>query len=267
MTLAGMAQLYSYYKTLGILLQDHNLGFFKRMKSRIQLNSSFFKDKTNTDPSIELIIMENVLAISSALVSLVTYSICYSTGLHSIDTAGQIINGCIQVYLGYLVSKEQTHILIGSKLKKDDVDKIIKIITVSKEIEKVDKFKSGLSNGKLKISAEIKLNDKILTKYVLKRLEKNLKDSGMNQEELKRTVAKFTQLLLAKTTEICESSEKRIQEAYEYAHSIDIEKGTAPLTPEETKNVERIVNDILKEENIHQEKIHQEKIHQEKINQ
>lgn len=237
------------------------------MKSRMQLNSSYFRDKTNTDHSVELVIMENVIGISSALTSLVTYSICYSTGLYSIDIVGQIINGYLQVYLGYLISKEQTQILMGRRLKKEDVDKIIKIITASKEIEKVDKFKSTYSNGKLKISAEIKLNDKILTKYVLKRLEKNMKDSGMNQEELKRSVARFTQLLLAKTTEICESSEKRIQEAYEYAHSIDIEKGTAPLTPEETKNVEIIVNDILKEENIHQEKIHQEKIHQEKINQ
>lgn len=168
-----------------------------------------------------------------------------------------MINGCVQVYLGYLISSEKTQILIGKSLKEEDHDKIIKIITSSKEIEKVEDLKSSLTTGKLKISAEIKLNEKILAKYVLKRLDKDIKESGLNQEDLKRTVAKFTHLLLAKTTEICESSEKRIQEVYEFAHSIDIEKGNTSMTPEETKNVESIINDILKEEKSHQENIHQ----------
>jgi len=64
-------------------------------------------------------------------------------------------------------------------------------------------------------------------------------------------------LLLAKTTEICESSEKRIQEVYEFAHSIDIEKGNISMTPQEVKDVETAINDIMKEEKSNQENIHQ----------
>ena len=152
------------------------------------------------------------------------------------------------MFLGYRIAQENSQILMGKSLKKEDCEKIVSIILARKEIEKVENLKNIWSIDQLRISAEIKVNKKILARCILKMIEKDMKNVEVDQEKLRELVEKFAFVTLSKSTEICKDAEEKVKEIYEFANMIDIEKGDSSESPERRKLVERSINEVLAED-------------------
>lgn len=209
---------------------------------------SIFNRSASAGPVQDTVIVENIMSVTSATIPLFTSLLSYSTGFFYFDLLGQVANGSIQVFLGYRIAQENSQILMGKSLKKEDCEKIISIILARKEIVKVENLKNICSIDQLRISAEIKVNEKIVAKCILKMMEKDMKAIDVDQEKLRELVQKFAIMTLSKSTEICKETEEKVKEVYEFANMIDIEKGDSSENPERRRLVEKTINEVLAEE-------------------
>ena len=233
------------YKNLGDLNQDRSHGVLNRIYLRLRLSESILKGRYSEGVVKDTVVTENFYSVLSASVAVASSVGAYSTGLIWLDGVGQLINGLIQIKLGQNVSSSNSKVLIGKALSKADCEKVIKILLDTKGIQAVDSLKSSWSVEQLRISAEIKINTKILAMACLKLIEKDMSSLKVDQKELKSLMVKFVYAALTKSVEISKSTEHDIKETYEFAKIIDIEKDDGSGDAQKRRLVEEAVDEVL----------------------
>ena len=212
---------------------------------RSKLSGSILRSAYSAGTVKDTVITENFYSVVSASVAVAASVGAYSTGFLWLDGVGQAINGLIQLRLGQNVSGSNSEVLIGKALNVADCEKVIKIILATKGIEGVENLKSSWSVEQLRISAEIKLNRKILALASLKLLEKDIRNLKVDQKELKTLLVKFVYSALTKSVEICKSTEQIIKDTYEFAKIIDIEKDDGFSDAQKKRIVEEALEEVI----------------------
>jgi hypothetical protein len=72
------------------------------------------------DPIQDIIVTENVLAIMGVSIPIISALCCYASGYFWLDYVGEMVNGVIQIHLGYLICQENARILLGHRLSEVD---------------------------------------------------------------------------------------------------------------------------------------------------
>ena len=200
--------------------------------------------KESVDPIQDAIITENVLAVMGVAMPVITSFLCYSTGLGWIDSVGEISNGFIQIYLGYLICKENSQILIGKSVGQKDHEKILDILKNRKEINSVSDLKTRWSNEILEISASVSYNQKALTRNIIRILDDDINkitsDKG-DKDKLQQLLAKSTSTFIVEASEIVKNIEDDIRKAYPKVIFIDIEKGQTNIN----KDLQGIISSTI----------------------
>ena len=183
--------------------------------------------KDSVDPIQDAIITENVLAVMGVSMPVITSFLCYATGFGWLDCVGEFSNGIVQVYLGYLICKDNTEILMGKAVLKPDFDKISNILESRTEVIDISDLKTRWSNEVLAISATVRYDENMVARNVVRALQLDIEKITNNEEER----AKISRLLLNYTAEFMKleqstinSMEADIKKVYPSAKFIDIGK-------------------------------------------
>ena len=115
-----MGEFFLFYKNLGNIRDDTDLPVSKRVSHRLKLAYNILKDKITVDPLQEVVVSENVLAITGVCIPIITSSLCYTTGHIWFDTVGEIMNGIVQLYLGKLIMFDNAGILLGKSIPETE---------------------------------------------------------------------------------------------------------------------------------------------------
>ena len=106
---------------MGDCYNEPPMSFTQSVASRVKLSWQIANEKVRIDPIQQAIVNENVLAIMGVCMPIVTSLACYATSNNIFDLIGEMLNGGIQIYLGYLICNENVKILIGKSLEKQDI--------------------------------------------------------------------------------------------------------------------------------------------------
>lgn len=201
--------------------------FFKRLLLRSRLSFRIIFKKQSVDPIQDAIITENVLAVMGVGTPVLTSFLCYATGLGWIDLIGEFSNGVIQIYLGYLICKENSQILIGRSLQSVDNIKLLSILNSRREIKDIQYLKTTYSNDELALSAEVVYDQDFLAQKLIRALENDIKQISLDEASergLKELLTKSTYLFITHNAEVIRKIENDIIKAFPCATEIDIEK-------------------------------------------
>ena len=216
-----------FYKNLGEISSDSNLPFAMRFRSRCRLSYRIITKMKYVDPIQDAIITENVLAIVGVSMPIFTSLAVYWTGLAWVDLVGEMSNGCVQIYLGYLICKENVEILSGRSIAIKDKQQIIGILKDREEVAEIADVKTEyIGTGSMKISAAVKYDAREVAKNIVETLEPDICRISINakqQQEIRNLLVKSTDLLLTHTTEIIKNMEEDVQKAFPNATEIDLE--------------------------------------------
>ena len=192
--------------------------------------------KKSVDAIKDAIITGNVLALAGVSMPIFTSLIVYGSGLGWVDLAGQMSNGCVQIYLGYLICKENVEILSGRSIGLVDKQRIIGILKDRVEVAEIADVKTEyIGTGSMKISAAVKYNAGEVAKNIIKTLEddiRNTSSSEKKQQDIRKLLEKSTDLLLTHTTEIIKNMEEDVQKAFPNATEIDLEMAKSNIKSE-----------------------------------
>lgn len=183
--------------------------------------------KESVDPIQDAIITENVLAVLGVTMPVATSFLCYLTGLAWLDLVGEMCNGVVQIYLGYLICRENTHILMGKGVQKLDFDKILQILKSRKEVKDVIDLKTKWSNEVLLISATVNYDEGKIAENITEALDADIikiTSDEAKQKKLKNLILKSTFEFIHHTDNLVKTMEKDVRKYYPNAEFIDIEK-------------------------------------------
>jgi divalent metal cation (Fe/Co/Zn/Cd) transporter len=231
---SSIGEFYLYYKNLETLSkEDPNDPFYKKLLHRSKVSYSIVLKKKCVDPIQDVIITENVLAVLGVTIPIFTSLICYSTGIGSIDLFGQFLNGSIQVYLGYLINRQNYELLIGKSLNKKDTEILIDILQSREEIIGVESVKTELTNDLLKISAPLHYDSDKMGENVIKVLEQDvlkISEDKIKQEKIFKLLKKSTELYFTQTAQSVRTMEENIKKSYPDIVEIDLEKSASNIS-------------------------------------
>ena len=167
---------------------------------------------------------------------IITSVICYSSGLGWVDLIGEISNGIIQIYLGYLICKENVEILSGRSISKKDKQSIIHIMENREEVSEIADVKTEyIGTESMKISATVKYDSREIAKNIIEILEPDIQkitNDAKKREDVRNLLIKSTDLLLTHTTEIIRNMEEDVQRAFPNATEIDLELAKSNIKTE-----------------------------------
>lgn len=192
--------------------------------------------KKSVDPIQDAIITENVLALMGVSMPIFTSLMVYGSGLGWIDLIGEMSNGCIQLYLGYLICKENVEILSGRSISSTDKQRIINILKDREEVAEIADVKTEyIGTGSMKISAAVKYDSREVAKNIIEILEPDIckiSHDSKKQQDIRNLLVKSTDLLLTHTTEIIKNMEEDVQLAFPNATEIDLEMAKSNIKNE-----------------------------------
>ena len=99
---------------------------------------------------------------------IMTSVMCYATGAVWMDLLGELLNGCVQIYLGVLICSENVSVLMGQSMSSEDLRKIQSVLKKKKDLINLEHLKTSyIGSDQLKISASFKyckseINQKLL---------------------------------------------------------------------------------------------------------
>ncbi|OMJ84137.1 hypothetical protein SteCoe_14829 [Stentor coeruleus] len=234
--LSSIGEFYLYYKNLGDISNDNNLPFYRRWIDRSKLSYSIILKKKSIDPIQDAIVTENVLAITGVSMPILTSLACYATGLNWIDLVGEASNGIVQIYLGYLICRENIEILSGRSIDLENKRKIVNILKDREEVSDIADFKTEyIGDQSLKISAAVKYNSKEVANNIIEVFENDIKkitQDPLKQQEIRELLVKSTDLLFTHTTEIIKNMEEDVQKQFPNATEIDLELAKSNIKTE-----------------------------------
>jgi Co/Zn/Cd efflux system component len=143
--------------------------------------------KKSIDAIQDAIITENVLAVMGVVTPIVTSFACMWTGINTFDLVGQMINGNIQIYLGYLIIKSNLSILAGKSIKDQDKNAIIKNLMTMKEISKIVDFKSEFRGDEsVKVFLKIKHNRRYIAENLILQYKQDILSITQDPEKIEK---------------------------------------------------------------------------------
>lgn len=183
--------------------------------------------KKSIDAIQDVIITENVLAVMGVVTPIVTTFACMWTGINTFDLVGQMINGNIQLYLGFLIIKSNLSILAGKSINIDQKKAIIQNLMNMKEISHIADFKTEFTGDEsVKVYLKIKHN----TQYIAENLVKEFRPDILlltQDEEKRKKIEKILMENVINYDEIIDIFISRVEQdivkAYPNATNIDLE--------------------------------------------
>jgi hypothetical protein len=225
-----------YYKNLGDISPDRHLGLVGKIRERMKITYQVVLKKKSIDPIQDAIVTENVLALMGVTMPIITSFSCYLTGLGWLDLLGEVCNGTVQVYLGYLICKENIEILSGKSIDKIDKLRIVKVLKEHPGIADIGEFKAEyMGEDSVKIFAAIKYNNKEIANSMINVFENDIRsitEDAKKQEEIKKLLLRSTDLLFTHTTELIKNMERDVQKEYPNASEIDLEIANSNIKQE-----------------------------------
>ena len=204
-----------------------HLPFHKRLALRCKLSYSVIMKKKSIDAIQDAIITENVLAVMGVVTPIITTFACKWTGLFYFDLIGQMINGNIQLYLGYLIVRSNLGILAGKSIDLNSKQEITKKILEKKEILKVTDFKTEFTGDEsVRLYLKIKHNSQYIGQNLVAEFEKEILKLTDDPEKIK-SVKKLMMETIVNYDEIVDliinKAEKKIVDDFPDAINIDLE--------------------------------------------
>lgn len=204
------------------------------MFNRAKVAKALITNKINIDPIQDIIISENVLAMMGVSLPILSALGCYATGFFWFDYAGEMLNGLIQIRLGYLICHENAQILLGHGLSEIDVavrpkQRVKGIMQDRDEVSDITEFHSEyISSTDIKISARVKYDDEEIFEDVLAELKDEIALISPDleiQAKIKQIAEKACILALKSSAEVLEEMEDDIKSQFPNAKLIDLEHG------------------------------------------
>ena len=225
--LSSFGEFFLFYKNLGDIDSFSHLGFGRRALKRFKLALSVIKNKVSIDPIQDTIIVENMMAVTGVCLPIFTSFLCYFTGLNFFDKAGSVLNGFLQIYLGYLISSENIKILAGQSLDPASSQRMKNIIQSVKKVASVEEVKSEyIGNDTLKMSATIVYDAKNISQNVINQLNDDidrLYPDKKSKEKVHKLLEKITEITLKETSLVISNLENQIQQEFSQVVEVDLE--------------------------------------------
>lgn len=201
--------------------------FHKRLAIRCGLSYSVIMKKKSIDAIQDAIITENVLAVMGVVTPIVTSFACKWSGLGIFDSIGQMINGNIQIYLGYLIVRSNLSILAGKSIDTQSKNEIIQKLMDIKEISKITDFKTEFTGDEsVRLYLKIKHNSQYIGQNLVKEFEKDIIKLTTDPEKIK-LIEKLLMESIVNYDEIVDliikKTERKIVEEFPNANNIDLE--------------------------------------------
>lgn len=156
-----------------------------------------------------------------------TSFICYFSGYGVFDTVGSILNGALQIYLGYMLSADNIKILAGQSLDPQSTEIIIKLIEKNKKVKSVEEIKTEMLGFEaMKISATIKYNSQAIGEEIINELGDKIDIVCKNPEDkevVKKIIKKTIEETLSQTSQSIKDMEVVIYEKFPYVVDVDLE--------------------------------------------
>lgn len=206
---------------------DEKFAFFKKLIIRSRLSARIILKKQSVDPIQDAIITENVLAVMGVSMPVITSFLCYATGFGWLDSVGEFSNGIVQLYLGYLICKDNTEILMGRGVLKPDFDKISNILKSRTEVSSISDLKTRWSNEVLSISATVKYDENTVAKNILKAMKQDIENITSDNKEraiISRLLLKYTAEFMKLEHSTISKMEADLQKLYPSAQFIDLQR-------------------------------------------
>lgn len=226
--LSSVGEFYIWFKNMGDLKEEDKEGVVQKVLDRTRMSRDIIRGKRQVDPIQSAIVMENILALLGVSMPLVTSTLCYATGLVWLDLVGEMLNGCVQIYLGILICTENSKLLIGQCLQPHEVAQINSILAAHKDISLVESVKTDfLGNESLLVSTTVKFDSQMIAQSIVKRLEYKL--TGTKAQALEELIIKSSELTLTHTTEIIAGAELDIKQQFPQISDIELEQSKANI--------------------------------------
>mmetsp|Transcript_1770 Transcript_1770/g.3816 ORF Transcript_1770/g.3816 Transcript_1770/m.3816 type:complete len:413 (-) Transcript_1770:2168-3406(-) len=271
--LSSFGEFYLFYKNVGdvlnneglklnldqskvsFILGDSVLSFHRRVYNRIKVARALITNKVSIDPIQDIIVTENVLAMMGVSLPILSALGCYLTGLNWIDYLGEMMNGVIQLNLGYLICQENARILLGHGLSDADVARVKGIMENRDEVLGITEFHSEyISSTDVKISARVKYDDVEIFGDVITQLDSDIKAISPDPEiqaKIRQITSRACSLALKSSAEVIEEMEDDIKSQFPNAKLIDLEHGIWSDTEETAVTREEKAVTAEKEEKPH----------------
>ena len=212
---------------MGDISKDHHLAFFKRLYLRCGLSFNVIMKRKSIDAIQDAIITENVLAVMGVVTPIVTTFACMWTGINTFDLVGQMINGNIQIYLGYLIIRSNLSILAGKSINIEQKKAIIQNLMNMKEISHVADFKTEFTGDEsVKVYLKIKHNTQYIAENLVAQFGQDIRNLTLDDEKRKK-IEKLLMESVVNYDEIIDifinKVEQDIVKAYPNATNIDLE--------------------------------------------
>jgi hypothetical protein len=216
------------------ILGDQALTFYQRVFNRIKVAKALITNRVSIDPIQDIIITENVLAMMGVSLPIISALCCYATGHFWIDHVGEMLNGLIQINLGYLICQENARILLGHGLSEVDVavrhrQRVKGIMQSRDEVLDITEFHSEyISSTDIKISAKVRYDDEEIFDDILIELNDEISAISSDPEiqlKIKQITAKACTMALRSSAEVIEEMEDDIKSQFPNARLIDLEHG------------------------------------------
>lgn len=225
-----------FYKNLGDVIKNNKSSIFKCSIEKAKLSFEIMTKKKTIDPIQDAIVSENVLALAGVSMPLLSSIICFTTGTGWADLFGQAGNGLVQMYLGYLICRENIEILSGRSIDKKNKQIIVDILRGRDEVSDIADFKTEyIGDDAVKISAAVKYNSKEIANNIIEVFEDDIKKLTLDQkkqQEIRQLLMKSTDLLFTHTTEIIKNMEEDVQREFPNATVIDLELSKSNIKAE-----------------------------------
>ncbi|OMJ93360.1 hypothetical protein SteCoe_3716 [Stentor coeruleus] len=225
--ISSFGEFYLFYKNLGDIQNFSEYNILKGITKRISLAYNVIANKITIDPIQDAIVNENILAITGVCLPIFTSLMCYISGFGIFDTIGSVLNGVLQIYLGYMLSVDNIKVLAGQSLDPKNTEIIMKLIEKNKKVKSVDEIKTEiLGFDAMKISTTIKYNSQAIGEEIMNELKDEI-DSMCKTPEDKDTINKIIKIAveetLLQTSQSIKIMEILIYEKFPHVTDVDLE--------------------------------------------
>jgi len=172
---------------MGDISEDQDYNVLSRMYYRMKLSADILAKKREVDPIMDAIVAENILSMVGVFVPLVTSGTIFMLGWEWVDNVGELINGILQIYLGYKITNENVCIIMGRSMSKEELNNLLHVINDRENVADITHLKSVyLNSDQLSIQGTVKFDPQIIGEKVAGFLTEEAKKRGFDDERLQK---------------------------------------------------------------------------------
>lgn len=225
----SFGEVFLFYKNMGDISEDQDYNVLSRMYYRMKLSADILAKKREVDPIMDAIVAENILSMVGVFVPLVTSGTIFMLGWEWVDNVGELINGILQIYLGYKITNENVCIIMGRSMSKEELNNLLHVINDRENVADITHLKSVyLNSDQLSIQGTVKFDPQIIGEKVAGFLTEEAKKRGFDDERLQKVqelLVQATDETLTEMTECIRTAETSINMNYPFISQIDLEQG------------------------------------------